>query len=413
MLKIISAIAVLFLLFICTCAMAADAARLSVPYYRQGDRNWCGPTSLSMALKYLGVDVEMWRIAAGEGKVSMSCAGVLDLRTCYESGASMAQLHARFVKSRLAHKYGLEVRTKDFFGNAPTSDAEKWIRDTIDRGYPVMVMSVSRLHWIVITGYDARGVTYHDPSGQFNPKYGTRLVNARISWAGFFATLETVGGRMFQLMAVQRKSGDAPAGHRNLPRPTIQIMPDLWLDTPRAGHDFPTCSQCLFTSADGRTRIAFTFPRSVAEGKQYRDTGVVLRLESGAREADPAHGRVIHSSDVMHLKYSLYQQQAGQRYVVRLILYGPDGKRIPYVSPADGKKYSARKNTFHPQDDIDIANHVFKSTGDDSGGVRLSEYLFPAAEQVVKVRLTLSSGPPENETLHDSLSFSMTVKTAD
>jgi hypothetical protein len=277
-------------LMLCFCAHAAAAQQgiskqehLVVPYYMQGARNWCGPASLAMALKYVGVDAEIWEIATGEGKVSEPCGGALDLFTCYQSGATWAQHHEQFVRARYAARNGLETETKTYFLLRSEQEFKNQIKAYISRGYPVMLMSVARLHWIVITGYDSKGVWYHDPSGAFYPACGRGaacLIDAYLPWGVFLATLKSFGMAQLQLFVVKKKVWKTvPGAHRRAPKPTIQMLPELYWEQ-RTPDGYGACSDCLVQDAGKKHGFAFSFLRDDRELNQYRRQGVMLRADS-------------------------------------------------------------------------------------------------------------------------------------
>jgi hypothetical protein len=260
------------------CSELPRSERLQVPYYMQGARNWCGPASLAMALKYAGADAELWEIAAGEGKVSEPCRGALDLLTCHRSGATAAQHHAQFVRARYTAA-GLAAHSHAFFLTRQESQLVSRIKRYISGGWPVMLMSVARLHWIVVTGYDEKGVWYHDPSGAFNPGCGRGpecLINARLPWRAFLDRLKITAAAPVQLFAVMRKDWkSAPAAHRRSPKPTIQILPELYW----AGDGGPgSCRRnCFLQGPAPGGEWALWLPASEKELNAFRRYGIALR----------------------------------------------------------------------------------------------------------------------------------------
>ena len=118
----------------------------SMPFYDQGDSQGCGTTSLSMILKYFGIDI------------SREAIDSVIRRTDSSAGSNPGDL------IEFARDHGLEA---EGYNNASWED----VKSMIDQGYPVMA-SIGNgdggRHLIVITGYQTGAdgktrVLYHDP----------------------------------------------------------------------------------------------------------------------------------------------------------------------------------------------------------------------------------------------------------
>ena len=311
------------------CAAAASTKpppgeRLQVPYYMQGARNWCGSASLAMALKYAGADAELWEIAAGEGKVSEPCRGALDLLTCHRSGATAAQHHAQFVRARYAAA-GLVAHSHAFFLTRQESQLVNRIKQYVSGGWPVMIMSVARLHWIVVTGYDEKGVWYHDPSGAFNPACGRGpecLINARLTWREFLDRLKITAAAPVQLFAVIRKDRkSAPEPHRRSPKPTIQILPELyWTADGGSG----SCKRdCFLQGPAPGGEWALWLPASEKELNAFRRYGIALRP---AGENAPRQGRTDALQAGLRLRLLAFQAGDADELLIGVGLAARNGR---------------------------------------------------------------------------------------
>lgn len=118
---------------------------LEVPYYRQQKWYACGPASLRMLLKYVG-------ISASEDDVAKACKTT-------ELGTTPSQL----------------VKGSEIFGL--DADALKYediedLKHTLKSGNPVIVLLDAGMlyggiqgfgHFMVITGFDNNDIIYHDP----------------------------------------------------------------------------------------------------------------------------------------------------------------------------------------------------------------------------------------------------------
>jgi hypothetical protein len=118
----------------------------TMPFYDQGDSNGCGTTSLSMILKYFGIDISREAIDA------------VIRRTDSSAGSNPGDL------IEFARDNGLEA---EGYNNGTWEQ----LKSMIDEGYPCMASignSSDGRHLIVITGYETgpdgeTRVLYHDP----------------------------------------------------------------------------------------------------------------------------------------------------------------------------------------------------------------------------------------------------------
>ena len=131
---------------------------LNVPYFNQGNTNWCYLNCLSMLLQYYGVNKYPWDLASRDvfnkaHDVSMSTLDLSNIRDYVNN----------------IQKAGLSCDTLMTFGPFVTpDDLFTHIQTNIDRGFTEMYMFMD--HVIVVVGYDIEnGIKHayiHDPSGK-------------------------------------------------------------------------------------------------------------------------------------------------------------------------------------------------------------------------------------------------------
>lgn len=384
--------------FVPICAHARaelpKSERLAVPYYMQGARNWCGPASLAMALKYAGQDAEIWEIAAAEGKVSEPCRGVLDLLTCYQSGATAAQHHEQFVRARYAAA-GLTTESNTYLLVKSQKQFIARIKQHISAGWPVMLMSLARVHWIVVTGYDEKGVWYHDPSGAFNPSCGRGpecLINAYLTWSTFADTIKQSGAAPLQLLAVKRKDWETvPAEHRRSPKPTIQILPDLYRD--KAAADGDCGGSCFLHRPDKGRGWALWLPASEPELNRNRRYGIALRGHgTGKKENGKA---------TVHLRVLSFQIDDAQALLLGAGVAARNGKescaRIKGLGPGWlGQSVRPPAGLRHGPPRIPFAAARLASPGQARWAKRILEFSLALDSPDKSCRAATPSNPPEH-----------------
>jgi hypothetical protein len=141
---------------------------LQVPYQSQADAGWCGPTSLSMVLRYYGINVHPWDVTSIMHLGKNDGTHIIDLDS-------------------FTHSQYPQFKT-DIGRYASFSD-QIWqnIRSSIDSKYPV-ILSVEPNHVVVVIGYNDNGVFINDPSGAlFTSLWGSQLIplsleNVFVSW---------------------------------------------------------------------------------------------------------------------------------------------------------------------------------------------------------------------------------------
>jgi ribosomal protein S18 acetylase RimI-like enzyme len=173
-------------------------ARLDVPYYGQTEEFTCGPACLMMAMKHADpamhltrtLEFVLWKEATlifmtsgvgGCGPMGLSVAARrrgFRVETAVSNRAVpfLSSVRAREKKEvvtlvhheqrREAIERGVEVET---FGFSLATLSEGMRRGLV----PIVLISTFRLHkirsphWVVVTGIDAGGVTFHDPYEAF------------------------------------------------------------------------------------------------------------------------------------------------------------------------------------------------------------------------------------------------------
>jgi len=136
---------------------------LEVPYQYQGDTNWCGPTSLSMALNYYGLISHPWDYA--------SSAGLLGLGKT--EGTSVSDLVSFLKKYYPVFDIDVGNYTLEEIQADQNNIVLKDIESNVSSAYPVILSlvggsfpDISR-HFVVVTGYNKSGLFINDPSGAF------------------------------------------------------------------------------------------------------------------------------------------------------------------------------------------------------------------------------------------------------
>lgn len=164
---------------------------LYVPYYNQGETGWCGPTSLSMALKNGNIDFKPWKIAAE-----------------YSLAVTPAPLEFPFpVKDCCVNKLGIGCTERHWSvppWGEPIADMLEYVKAEVDRGRSVVLTMPSPMkHAVVIVGYDESDNLYiNDPSGhlfeeipEYEDDWAELLLGGCVPWRELQQILEkSVGG---------------------------------------------------------------------------------------------------------------------------------------------------------------------------------------------------------------------------
>ena len=172
---------------------APETQVLHLPYYRQFQTNWCAFTSTAMVLRFYGVSAKPWSVADGMNKV------VDEGLAPYELDELADYMDAQGIPT------SIEVFSPDFVTYMDEIEMH------LLSGNPVMVMSGSENHAMVITGSDDQNVYIHDPSGAtVNSVYGepAGLVfsHVPVSWTLFQSLMSSWLG-VFEFVAFMFPSG--------------------------------------------------------------------------------------------------------------------------------------------------------------------------------------------------------------
>jgi hypothetical protein len=179
-------------------AGSGDAHVLDVPYRSQLDGSayaWanCGPTSLSMALAYYGIDASPWDLRVRAMKAQHTW--VTD-----EGGYSDENGVFVYILAAVATQFGLHPNGLWDFDGARTDRLHQWrpneLRNQVQAGHPVIVEVAYRAlpvhagslatadHYIVLDGTIGTDFVYNDPLGQ-----GTYGPDAQITAEGLMAAM--------------------------------------------------------------------------------------------------------------------------------------------------------------------------------------------------------------------------------
>jgi uncharacterized protein YvpB len=162
---------------------AADqnAKTLDVPFETQGlnqPNQWCGAASLSMVLRYNGIDTHLWDIASY-------------FQTDPQTGIPMEQQ-----KQYVQHFY---PQLTLISGTATSIDQfREIVKTAVDGGNPVILWSVNpdrptMKHYFVVTGYDEKGIYIHDSNGFLTIKMMNGPVTDVEEWMNSYLTWDAVG----------------------------------------------------------------------------------------------------------------------------------------------------------------------------------------------------------------------------
>lgn len=162
---------------------------LAVPYYSQGDTQWCWATCTQMMQKHYGTDSEIWDFARLFQAPS-------------DEGFSSQHVLTRY-QTTLIEGSGLEVDASKL-GFFTADGLTRYIcAQVLEEGRPVWVALPGIQHVVVVVGMDYDGLFIHDPSGEVidlvhqkrtGAKMGemlvTRLSNAHIAWNDWLDVVE-------------------------------------------------------------------------------------------------------------------------------------------------------------------------------------------------------------------------------
>jgi len=167
---------------------------LAVPYYAQYGTQWCWATSMSMILKYYGIDYRPWKIAAdfgyGPGGYPSSLDYIVGDLACPVFYSFECYLDEHFPGGSADAWVGRTYGTVDF-----ALQLRAQLEASLSAGNPVWLGSYKAKHAVVVTGYDAEHVYVNDPSGVLFGAGGCcsngscDCVDHAFAWNDFFWTL--------------------------------------------------------------------------------------------------------------------------------------------------------------------------------------------------------------------------------
>ena len=172
---------------------------LSVPYYNQGNTEWCLPTSLAMVLKYWGENIHPWDIAKDwEIKPKFNIIEKLGY------GISLDGKVREYVNKFEDDGISVDINTISGWSYLKQYEIYKFIKKCIDDNKPVIF--TTKNHAVVIVGYyetnnedslDGKYFYVHDPSGKFTKDrmYGELPVKSLFAWHELIAKIYVVNSR--------------------------------------------------------------------------------------------------------------------------------------------------------------------------------------------------------------------------
>ncbi|WP_167848784.1 C39 family peptidase [Methanolobus halotolerans] len=183
-----------------TDSQANIATALTIPYYNQGDTNWCLYACLSMMLNYNNRQVEPWEIAAyfnsGHDETFEGQYNIFD----------------KSLEEYTSKKWSINTKRTLWGYNIDNFDVDNFnsiIRNNIDKGQPVLLAfqytdqdNIKKGHAVVAVAYDEENIYLSDPSGAITENLfetGEGKIAAPVSWNDFNEKL--VGNIMLTNMA--------------------------------------------------------------------------------------------------------------------------------------------------------------------------------------------------------------------
>jgi uncharacterized protein (TIGR02145 family) len=137
---------------------------LNVPYYYQGDLNWCAYYSLSMVTKYAGYNYKAPYFAALFNESPSTGLHWIEL----------PELDRKLVSNNIATEIAFPA-----WGNP--KELSGYILKCINDGLPVWVGSRTRQHAFVVIGHDVTGFYINDPSGAFLSYFTDNLLITKLA----------------------------------------------------------------------------------------------------------------------------------------------------------------------------------------------------------------------------------------
>ena len=154
---------------------------LEVPYQNQGDTEWCGPTSLTMVLRYYGVSFHSWQYTDPSTDLPLPSWGGLLGVDAMENYVS--KHYPWLISVEGSYLTSEQARDRIFYD----------IESNITANFPVILKlyNPGKNHFIVVTGFNGSGIFINDPSGAvFSTAYlnlpsVTNFNHAFLSWTNW------------------------------------------------------------------------------------------------------------------------------------------------------------------------------------------------------------------------------------
>ena len=341
-----------------------ETALLSVPYYNQGDTNWCLYYCLSMMFSYNRHQIEPWKMAE-----------------YFDSGHSdtfsgQYNPYDNSLEDYSKQSTSLDSRKTVWGYNIGSFDVENFnnvIKDNIDRGQPILMAfqyeiadGIKKGHAIIAVGYDEEYIYLTDPSGAISKDlFGIRgrYIAVPVKWRDFNDKLVT------KIAATNMAF-------------TIEILNEAPEISPEGSIYFIDCSNSGYSS------LSFTNRSNVNDIALLRFDGSYDNGYTIVSKEDVTVERETTSQDSMSVYFTVSNPTAKQKEYTA---------RINLINKNTGK---VLESFFF---EIDLSVNPFDNI---SKGINYSNHLESVLSDNYSVVLTLFD---ENMNLVDSICFDVHI----